>query len=99
MKKIKLVLAFAALLAIPTVFAFTQQNREVKEWEYDGTGDTLEPENYQEVSSSPSCAGVNEICTVIAPDDGNGMPDLSDPDLQNRITQKITTQGDVFLRN
>lgn len=99
MKKLKWILFVAVVLAVPATFAFTQQTRDVKEWQYDGTGDTIEPENYVEVTSSPSCSGINEICTVIAPDDGNGMPDLSDQDLQNRITQKDNSQGDVFLKN
>ncbi|MBU0695431.1 MAG: hypothetical protein KKE39_02740 [Bacteroidetes bacterium] len=99
MKKVKFLLVMATLLAVPAAFAFTQYHRTLQEWAYDGSGSVLAPENYVLVETSPACEGTASICTIMAPDDGNGEPDLSDTGLQSRITNKDTSNGDVFLKN
>jgi hypothetical protein len=99
MKKLKFVLLVAAVLAVPATFAFTQNQKTLLEWQYDGSGDVLAPENYVQIETSPACEGTASICTIMAPDNGNGAPDISDTGLQTRITNKDKTGGDVFLKN
>ncbi len=98
MKKLKLVILALALFAVPVGFAFSRYTTTIKLWEFNGTGQVLNPQSYQQTDTSPGCEGTAEICTVSAPDDGMGHPVFSTA-LKSRIQNKDISQGDVTLRD
>ncbi|WP_437918760.1 hypothetical protein [Sphingobacterium sp. LRF_L2] len=63
------------------------------------SSDPMNPENYAE-GSTTHCTGVLNLCGIKAPADENGNP-IIEPNspLAQRIQNKDTSQGDVFLRN
>lgn len=86
-------LSFALFLV-----AFTNQNSNGKldqtVWTYSGPSQQTQtqldnPENYD--TSPPSCGGDTKICTITAPDDGNGFPVIN-------VTQNghVTTSNQFY---
>lgn len=67
------------------------------------TLDPLDPESYEPYDEPGGleelCEQVSGICGIIAPADPSDTekPDLRDPELQERITDEDTSEGDVFL--
>ena len=103
MKSLKFNLSMlAVLLGLTTAFAFKAPARKANTnpyWEY-VSGPVTSASSYTELSGMPSCAGRHTICAVEAPADPSTPtePQLS-TDLQNRISNKDTSDGDVFLKN
>lgn len=102
MKTMKINLALAALLICGTIaFAF---NAPVKHstssyWEY-VSGPVTAESSYTAVMS-PSCpTGTANICAILAPaDPTNPNEPQIDSQLASRITNKDTSDGDVFLKH
>jgi hypothetical protein len=102
MKTIKINLALVALLAGSTLaFAFNVPVKHHADsyWQYDGTGSVTDESNYFAVSSPTCPTGSNQICAILAPaDPAHPNEPQIDSNLASRITNKDTSDGDVFLK-
>lgn len=72
-----------------------------KTWRYTGTAtsDPKDPSNYvlQQISDPPCGPEIEKICTVTAPDNGNGLPDLQEQ-MFDPITNSNKTIEDLIDR-
>jgi len=71
------------------------------DWEFSPnvSADPLNPENYNP-SSTSHCTGSSQVCGIKAPADAEGRPIIEENSpLAQRIQNKDTSQGDVFLMN
>ncbi|WP_293928041.1 hypothetical protein [Sphingobacterium sp. UBA6320] len=111
--KSKIVAGISALVLLFGAFyiveAMDRNDLEVKNnvtlvsvnWEFTPTtsNDPLNPENYT-ASSTAHCQGASQLCGIQAPSDENGLPIIEENSpLAQRIQNKDTSQGDVFLMN
>ena len=101
MRTLKINLALAALLIGGTLaFAFTAPVKHSTStyWEY-VSGSVTDESSYTAVMS-PSCpSGTANICAILAPADPNNPNEPQiDSNLSGRITNKDTSDGDVFLK-
>lgn len=68
----------------------------------DPNADPTNPANYSPYTGDLStlCPGTQNICGIVAPNDGTDHPVIEeDSDLMQRIQNKDTSESDVFLQN
>lgn len=97
MKNLKKALPLAALLLGITAYGVQATIAKVstttdQQWRLNENGSPTNPEDY---TSAPEvdrdhCQGIDQVCLVIAPDDGTGNPKFSDvPGLEQALNTNL----------
>lgn len=108
MRHLKFILPLLALtLVLGVVFANKMQQAKTAvsfdpEWEYQG-GPIDQPGSYILATTSPDCDGVNSLCSIKAPDNGNGEPVLPlglEDEVEDMIAngQQTNENRTIFLK-
>ncbi len=101
MKRIKLLIPISILaFGIITAAAFTSKKSTVNTFfrYVPGTGGESNPNNYFEVGSPGECSSGDNICGIMALENGTSGHPVIPTELQTRINERDETEGDVYLK-